>query len=103
VFTAGLFQRVILESGPVLSLAHHLASLEKGEQFGDAVARSLGAPGTLQKLREAPREKVVAAASEVAVRADNPVNPGYVLAADPGRGPRDGVIELFIKYCWSLW
>jgi para-nitrobenzyl esterase len=27
---AGLFQKVILESGPVLSLAHHPASLAKG-------------------------------------------------------------------------
>jgi len=73
---AGLFQRVILESGPVLSLAHHLAPLEKGEQFGETVARSLGAPGNLQKLRESAPEKVVTAASEVAVRT---ANPGYVL------------------------
>jgi para-nitrobenzyl esterase len=71
-----LFQRVILESGPVLSLAHHLAPLERGEQFGEAVARSLGAPGNLQKLRESPPERVVTAASEVAARA---ANPGYVL------------------------
>jgi para-nitrobenzyl esterase len=73
---AGLFQKVILESGPVLSLAHHLAPLGKGEQFGDAVGRSLGGPGNLQKLRESPPEKVVAAAGEVAARVGDP---GYVL------------------------
>jgi para-nitrobenzyl esterase len=73
---AGLFQRVILESGPVLSLAHHLAALEKGEHFGAALAHSLGAPENLQKLRESAPEKVVTAAGEIAVRT---ANPGYVL------------------------
>jgi len=74
--SAGLFQRVILESGPVLSLAHHPAALEKGEQFGEAVARSLGGTGNLQKLRDTSPEKVVAAAREVAAHLPDP---GYVL------------------------
>ncbi len=73
---AGLFQRVILESGPVLGLAHHLAPLEKGERFGEDVARSLGHPGNLQKLREAPPERVVAAARAVTARTGDP---GFVL------------------------
>jgi para-nitrobenzyl esterase len=73
---AGLFQKVILESGPVLSLAHHPASLEKGEQFGEAVAHSLGVPGNLQRLRESPPERVVAASREVAAQV---ADPGYVL------------------------
>jgi para-nitrobenzyl esterase len=73
---AGLFHRAILESGPVLSLAHHLSGLEKGERFGDAVARSLGAPGNLQKLRETPPEQIVATAREVTARTPDP---GYIL------------------------
>lgn len=73
---AGLFQRVILESGPVLSLADHPAALHKGERFGEAVARSLGSPGDLRKLRDSPPEKVVVAAREVTARLRDP---GYVL------------------------
>ena len=73
---AGLFQRVILESGPVLSLAHHPAALEKGEQFGDAVARSLGGTGNLQKLRESPAEAIVTAARETTKQTPDP---GYVI------------------------
>lgn len=73
---SGLFQKAILESGPVLSLAPHPASLEKGEQFGVAVGRSLGAPGNLQKLRESAPEAVVAAASGAAARVGDP---GYVM------------------------
>ena len=73
---AGLFQRVILESGPVLGLAHHPASLTKGEQFGENVARSLGSPGNLRKLRESSPESVVAASREVATRTPDP---GFVL------------------------
>jgi len=72
----GLFHRVILESGPVLSLAHHPAPLEKGEQFGEAVGRSLRGAGNLQKLRETPPEKVVEAAREVTSHVSDP---GYVL------------------------
>lgn len=73
---AGLFQRVILESGPVLSLAHHPAAREKGERFGESVARSLGAPANLQKLRESSPEIVVKAAREAAAQAGDP---GFVL------------------------
>jgi para-nitrobenzyl esterase len=73
---AGLFQRVILESGPVLSLAHHPAPLDKGEQFGEAVGKSLGGPGNLQKLRETPPEKVVEATRVVSARV---ADPGYVI------------------------
>ena len=72
----GLFQRVIMESGPVLSLAHHPSPLEQGEQFGDKVARSLGLPGDLRKLRESTPESVVAAAREVAA---GMADPGIVL------------------------
>jgi para-nitrobenzyl esterase len=72
----GLFQRVILESGPVLGLAHHPTPLEKGEQFGENVARSLGSLGDLHKLRESPAESVVTASREVAVRVGDP---GFVL------------------------
>lgn len=73
---AGLFQRVILESGPVLSMAHHPAPLEKGEQFGESVARSLGSPGNLRTLREAPPETIVQAVRETAART---ADPGFVL------------------------
>jgi para-nitrobenzyl esterase len=73
---AGLFQRVILESGPVLSLAHHPSPLAKGEQFGAAVGLAAGDAGDLAKLRDTPPERVVAAAGEVSKRVNNP---GYVL------------------------
>lgn len=73
---AGLFQRVILESGPVLSLAPNPAPLEKGEQFGENVARALGAPGNLQQLRESTPDSVAAAAHDVAARLPDP---GFVL------------------------
>jgi para-nitrobenzyl esterase len=73
--SVGLFQRVILESGPVLSLAHP-APLEMGERFGESVARSLGSPGNLRKLRDSTPESVVNAAREAAA---NAANPGFVL------------------------
>jgi para-nitrobenzyl esterase len=84
---AGLFQRVILESGPVLSLAHHPAPLEKGERFGESVARSLGPPGNLRKLRESPPESVVKAAGEAAARAGDPgfVLDGWCLRESPAK------------------
>lgn len=74
--SAGLFQRVILESGPVLSLAHHPAALEKGERFGESVARSLGAPANLKKLRDSSPDSVVNAAREAATQGGDP---GFVL------------------------
>ncbi|QOY90914.1 carboxylesterase/lipase family protein [Paludibaculum fermentans] len=74
--SVGLFQRVILESGPVLSLAHHPVAREKGELFGESVARSLGAPANLQKLRDSSPDSVVNAAREAATHA---ADPGFVL------------------------
>ena len=84
---AGLFQRVILESGPVLSLAHHPASLETGERFGETVSRSLGPPGNLQKLREATPENVVQAAREAATHGGDPgfVLDGWCLEESPAK------------------
>ncbi|MGJ5816515.1 carboxylesterase/lipase family protein [Paludibaculum fermentans] len=74
--SVGLFQRAILESGPVLSLAHHPAALEKGERFGESVARSLGAPANLLKLRDSSPETVVKAAREASTSG---ADPGFVL------------------------
>jgi para-nitrobenzyl esterase len=73
---AGLFQRAILESGPVLSLAHHPAPLGRGEQFGESVGRALGAAGNLKKLREASPESVVNAAKQAALQM---ADPGFVV------------------------
>ncbi|MGC4055277.1 MAG: carboxylesterase family protein [Paludibaculum sp.] len=73
---AGLFQRAILESGPVLSLAHHPAALSRGEQFGESVARTLGAPANLQKLRDSSPDSVINAAREAAAHGGDP---GFVL------------------------
>jgi para-nitrobenzyl esterase len=73
---AGLFQRAILESGPVLSLAHHPAPLNKGERFGEKVARSLGSPGNLQTLRASSPESVITAARQAAAGGGDP---GYVV------------------------
>ncbi len=85
--SAGLFQRVILESGPVLSLAHHPAPLEKGERFGESVARSLGAPANLQKLRDSSPDSVVHAAREAATHGGDPgfVLDGWCLREPPAR------------------
>lgn len=84
---AGLFPRAILESGPVLSMAHHPASLQTGEQFGESVGRALGAPGNLRELREAPPEYLLAAAREAAARAPDPgmVLDGWCLREEPAR------------------
>jgi para-nitrobenzyl esterase len=72
---AGLLQRVILESGPVVSLAQP-APLDEGERFGESVAHALGSPGDLRKLRESPPESVIKAAGEAAARSRDP---GFVL------------------------
>jgi para-nitrobenzyl esterase len=72
---AGLLQRAIMESGPVLSTAHHPSSLEAGERFGESVARSLGA-ADLKKLRTAPPDAIIRAYAEVAARQ---TDPGFVL------------------------
>ncbi len=85
--SAGLFQRVILESGPVLSLAHHPAPLKMGEQFGETVARWHGGTGNLQKLRETSPEKVVEAASTVTAHVPDPgyILDGWVLRESPAK------------------
>jgi para-nitrobenzyl esterase len=67
---AGLFQRVIMESGPVLSLAPHPAPLQQGEQFGEQVGANL------QKLRALSPDSVVAAYRQAAARVHDP---GFVL------------------------
>jgi len=72
---AGLLQRVILESGPVVSLAQPVP-LYEGERFGESVAHALGSPGDLRKLRESSPESVVKAASEAAAHSRDP---GFVL------------------------
>ena len=81
----GLFQRVILESGPVLSLSHHPAPLEQGEQFGEKLAASLGSHG--KSLRDSSPEEVQTAFAEVTAKAANPVFvvDGWLLRETPAR------------------
>lgn len=75
---SGLFQRAILESGPVLGLAPHPASREQGEHFGEKVARALGysGDGAIDKLRELPPERMIEAVSNVG---KHDPDPGIVL------------------------
>jgi len=83
----GLMQRAIMESGPVL-LAHHPATLAKGEQFGELVARALGASGdqAIERMRAMPVATIVEKSSEVAKTASNPglVVDGWFLREAPG-------------------
>jgi para-nitrobenzyl esterase len=82
---AGLIHRAIMESGPVLSTAHHPSSLEASERFGESVARSLGAAGDLKKLRAAPPDAFIKAYAEVAAHEKDPgfVLDGWCLRAAP--------------------
>lgn len=82
---AGLFQRVLLESGPVLSVAPHAAPLSVGEQFGEKVARALGPAGDLQSLRSAPAAAVFHAYAEVTAHEHDPgfVQDGWCVRASP--------------------
>jgi para-nitrobenzyl esterase len=75
---AGLFQRVILQSGPVLSLAARPASRERGERFGVKVAQAFGdsGQGSLEKLRAVAPGRLMEAVAQV--RQSEP-DPGIVL------------------------
>ena len=81
--TAGLFARVILESGPVLGIGY-VHSLRQAEQFGERVAGMAGHP-TLQQLRALPAQAVMAAAAAAAKQGPNPefVLDGWVLTRSP--------------------
>ena len=69
----GLFQRAIMESGPVL-LSLHTTPLSKGEHFGEQVALSLGLSGAgqIERMRALPTETVIAKVNEVTKRVGDP-------------------------------
>jgi len=89
----GLVQRAIMESGPVLSLAHHPAPLEQGERFGEklALALELGRGAAIDKLRALPAETILQKAVSLA-RHDR--DPGFVL---DGWCLREAPAELFAQ------
>jgi para-nitrobenzyl esterase len=82
---AGLFQRVIMESGPVLSIAPRPSPLADGERFGVDLARSLGPAGDLRALRDAGPEAVMELSRKLAAREAGPefVLDGWCLHATP--------------------
>ncbi|HLJ51373.1 MAG TPA: carboxylesterase family protein [Bryobacteraceae bacterium] len=84
---SGLMQRVIMESGPVL-LAHHPATLAKGEHFGERVALSLGVNGknSIERMREIPAQTLIEKSNEVAKTTGNPglVMDGWFVREAPG-------------------
>jgi len=77
--TIGLFQRVIVESGPVLGLAYP-RSLKDGEHFGELLAeaalKSHRAGSSIKRLRALPAQTILRAASEAA---KHELDPGFVL------------------------
>jgi len=84
---AGLFQRVIIESGPVVGIAY-THTLQQAERFGQSVAQ-IALPGrqapTVKQLREVPAAQVLAAAAQAGRQEPNPefVLDGWVLPRSP--------------------
>jgi para-nitrobenzyl esterase len=78
----GLFQRAIVESGPVF--ISYPFSLQRGERFGKRVARLAGSPD-LPRLRALPPEAVMRAAVQAAHQEARPdfVVDGWVLPQSP--------------------
>lgn len=78
----GLFQRAIVESGPVF--IGYAYGLRQGERFGLRVARLAGAAG-LERLRATPAEAVMRAAVQAARQETRPdfVVDGWVLPHSP--------------------
>jgi para-nitrobenzyl esterase len=83
---SGLFQRAIVESGPVLGIAY-AHSLREAERFGE---RAAGAG--LQRLRALPAEAVMAAVAQAVRQGPNPefVLDGWVLRHTPQQVFADG-------------
>jgi para-nitrobenzyl esterase len=84
---AGLFQRVILESGPVVGIAY-THTLEQAERFGQSVAQ-IALPGrqapAIKQLRQVPAAELLAAAAQAGRLEPNPefVLDGWVLPRSP--------------------
>ncbi len=84
----GLFQRAIMESGPVVGITY-AHTLRQGELFGERVATLAlrGHPGGagLDRLRAVPAQEILAAATQAARQEPNPefVLDGWVLTDTP--------------------
>ncbi len=90
---AGLFQRAIMESGPVLGIGYAYG-LARAKRFGERVAALAlsGHPGGVEKLRALPAEAILAAAARAALQEPDPgfVLDGWVLPRTPQRVFADG-------------